>query len=57
LQVGVDGSLARFAFDLARAFLRAEELHPLNIPLAGLSGSPGVPSPVGIGGALGDPDA
>jgi peptidoglycan/xylan/chitin deacetylase (PgdA/CDA1 family) len=57
MQVGVDGSLARFAFDLARAFLRAEELRPLNAPLAGSSGSAGIPSAVSIGGALGDPDA
>jgi peptidoglycan/xylan/chitin deacetylase (PgdA/CDA1 family) len=57
LQVGSDGSLARFAFDLGRAFLRAEDLHPLNLPPAGSSGAHEVPIPVSIGGALGDPDA
>jgi peptidoglycan/xylan/chitin deacetylase (PgdA/CDA1 family) len=57
LQVGSDGSLARFAFDLGRAFLRAEELHPLNVAPIGSSGAPDAPSPVSIGGALGDPDA
>jgi peptidoglycan/xylan/chitin deacetylase (PgdA/CDA1 family) len=57
IQVGVDGSMARFAFDLARAFLRAEELRPLNTPPGADSVSAGVPSSVGIGGALGDPDA
>jgi len=57
LQVGFDGSLARFAFDLGRAFLCVEKLGPLNVPLAGSSGAQGGPSPVSIGGALGDPDA
>jgi peptidoglycan/xylan/chitin deacetylase (PgdA/CDA1 family) len=57
LQVGSDGSLARFAFDLGRAFLRAEEHRPLNVPPAGSSVAPEVPGPVSIGGALGDPDA
>ncbi len=57
LQVGFDGSLARFAFDLGRAFLRSEELHALNVPLEGSSGPQEVPIPVSIGGALGDPDA
>jgi peptidoglycan/xylan/chitin deacetylase (PgdA/CDA1 family) len=57
LQVGYDGSLARFSFDLARAFLRAEEILPLNIPPAGISGTLEIPSPVSIGGALGNPDA
>ncbi len=57
LQVGFDGSIARFAFDLGRAFLRSEELRRLNVPPAGSSGAPEVPSPVSIGGALGDPDA
>ena len=57
LQVGFDGSLARFAFDLGRAFLRPEELHTLNVPLAGSSGPQEVPARVSIGGALGDPDA
>jgi peptidoglycan/xylan/chitin deacetylase (PgdA/CDA1 family) len=57
MQVGADGSLARFAFDLGRAFLRAEELRPLNASPAGSSGAPEVPSPLRIGGALGDPDA
>jgi peptidoglycan/xylan/chitin deacetylase (PgdA/CDA1 family) len=57
MQVGVDGSMARFAFDLARAFLQADELHPLNAPPPGSSTSAQVPSSVGIGGALGNPDA
>ncbi len=57
LQVGFDGSLARFAFEIGRAFLCAEELRALNVPLAVSSGAPEVPSPVGISGALGDPDA
>jgi len=57
LQVGSDGSLARFAFDLGRAFLRAEELHPLSLPPAGSFGAQEVPIPVSIGGELGDPDA
>ncbi|HKV62617.1 MAG TPA: polysaccharide deacetylase family protein [Candidatus Acidoferrum sp.] len=57
MQVGVDGSLARFAFDLARAFLQAEKLRPLNAPPTPASTSTQVPSSVGIGGALGDPDA
>ena len=57
LQVGFHGSLARFAFDLGRAFLRSEVLHPLNVPLDGSSSLKELPSPVSIGGALGDPDA
>ena len=57
LQVGFDGSLARFAFDLVRAFLRAEELHALNVPPAVSSGAQEVLSSVSVGGALGDPDA
>ena len=57
LQVGCDGSLARFSFDLARAFLRAEEALPLNIPPAGFPSAHETPIPVSIGGALGDPDA
>jgi peptidoglycan/xylan/chitin deacetylase (PgdA/CDA1 family) len=57
LQVRPDGSLARFAFDLGRAFLRADEVPVLNAPPAGASAAQEAPSPVGIGGALGDPDA
>ncbi len=57
LQVGFDGSLARFAFDLGRAFLCAEELRELNVPATGSPVAQGVPSPVSIGGSLGDPDA
>jgi peptidoglycan/xylan/chitin deacetylase (PgdA/CDA1 family) len=57
LQVGSDGSLARFAFDLGRAFLRAEDLHPLHLPPAGSSGAYEVPISVSIGSELGDPDA
>jgi peptidoglycan/xylan/chitin deacetylase (PgdA/CDA1 family) len=57
LQVGFDGSLPRFAFDLGREFLRAQELRALNVPPADFSGPQEVPSPVSIGGALGDPDA
>jgi peptidoglycan/xylan/chitin deacetylase (PgdA/CDA1 family) len=57
LQVGYEGPLARFSFDLARAFLRAEEILPLNIPPAGCSSAYEIPSPVGIGGSLGNPDA
>lgn len=56
LQVGC-GSLARFAFDLNRAFLRVEEPHALNV-------LPGHPAPVqqeedlrSIGDTLGEPDA
>ncbi len=57
LQVGFNGSLARFAFDLARAFLRAEELQALIPPPAGSPDGLAVPIPAGIGGALGNPDA
>jgi len=57
LQVGFESSLARFSFDLGRAFLRAEELRPLNLPAASPSRAQEVPSSVSIGGALGDPDA
>ena len=57
LQVGSDGSLARFAFDLGRALLRAEDLHPLHLPPAGSSGAYEVPISVSIGSELGDPDA
>jgi peptidoglycan/xylan/chitin deacetylase (PgdA/CDA1 family) len=57
LQVGFDGSLARFAFDLGRAFLRAEEPRRLNLPPAGSSGAQRVPNPVSVTAALGDPDA
>jgi peptidoglycan/xylan/chitin deacetylase (PgdA/CDA1 family) len=57
LQVGFDSSLPRFAFDLGRAFLRAEELRALNVPPAGSSSAQGVPSPGSIGGAVGNPDA
>ena len=53
MQIGFDGSLPRFAFDLSRAFFRAEELRPLNASPAALASG----SPVSIGGALGDPDA
>lgn len=53
MQVGFDGSLPRFAFDLSRAFFRAEELRPLNVSPAALASV----SPASIGGALGDPDA
>jgi peptidoglycan/xylan/chitin deacetylase (PgdA/CDA1 family) len=57
LQVGFDGSIARFAFDLVREFLRAEALRPLNVPPASSAGIQEVLSPVSIGGALGNPDA
>jgi len=57
LQVGSDGSLARFAFDLGRAFLGAEELHAQVVPSAGSPVAQEGPRPVSIGGALGDPDA
>jgi len=57
LQVGFDGSLARFAFDLCRAFLRGEELRALNAPPPRTSGAQEVPIPVSIGGDLRDPDA
>jgi peptidoglycan/xylan/chitin deacetylase (PgdA/CDA1 family) len=57
LQVGDDGSLARFAFDLNQAFLRAEEPISLTKPSAGavpISSEPGTSS---IGGTFGGPDA
>jgi peptidoglycan/xylan/chitin deacetylase (PgdA/CDA1 family) len=57
LQVGFDGSLPRFAFDLSRAFFRAEELRPLNVSPAGPPVAAEAASPASIGGALGDPDA
>src|SRR4029077_3664879 len=57
LQVGPDGSLARFAFDLGRAFLRTEELGALNISLAGSAGAQEAHGAAGIGGALGNSDA
>ena len=57
LQVGPDGSLARFAFDLGRAFLRADEVPALNVSLAGSAGAQQARGPAGIGGALGDSDA
>ena len=57
LQVGCNGSLARFAFDLARAFLHTEEILPLNIPPAASSAAHEIAVPISIGGPLGDPDA
>ncbi len=57
LQVGPDGSLARFAFDLGRAFQCADEVPALNVSLAGSAGAQQARGPVGIGGALGDSDA
>ena len=57
LQVGSDGSLARFAFDLGRAFLRADEARALNVSLTGSADAQQAYGPAGIGGALGDPDA
>lgn len=57
LQVGFDGSLARFAFGLGSAFLRSEELHALNVPLEGSPRPQELPIPISIGASLGDPDA
>jgi hypothetical protein len=57
LQVGFDGSIARFAFDLGRAFLHAEELRALNVPPADSSDPQEVPVPAAIGGELANPDA
>ena len=57
LQVASDGSLARFAFDLGRAFLRADEVRAPNVSLAGSAVTQQAGGPAGIGGALGDPDA
>jgi peptidoglycan/xylan/chitin deacetylase (PgdA/CDA1 family) len=57
MQVGFDGSLARFAFDLSRAFLRMEEPHLLNAVPADSRVAVGGKPPSSIGGALGDPDA
>ena len=57
LQVGYDGSIARFAFDLGRAFLRAEELGELNVPTAASANGPGSPGIVSVGGSLENPDA
>jgi len=57
LQVGFESSLARFAFDLGRAFLRSEELHALNGPFAGPRGSQEISIPSGIGATLGHPHA
>jgi hypothetical protein len=57
LQVGYDGSVARFAFDLGRAFLRAEELRELNAPTAASAAGLGSPGIVSVGGTLENPDA
>jgi len=57
LQVGSDGSLPRFAFDLARAFLHAEEPCRLNIPPTVSTVAQDVLSPVSVSAASGDPDA
>jgi peptidoglycan/xylan/chitin deacetylase (PgdA/CDA1 family) len=57
LQVGSNGSLARFAFDLGRAFLRADEVGALDVSLVGSAGPQPVHRPASIGGALEDPDA
>ena len=57
LQVGFERSLARFAFELGRAFLRAEEPCALNVPPAGYSDFQEFSRPVSIGSTLGDPDA
>jgi peptidoglycan/xylan/chitin deacetylase (PgdA/CDA1 family) len=57
LQVASDGSLARFAFDLGRAFLRAEEVHAPNVSLADSVAAQQAGRPASIGGALGEPDA
>jgi len=57
LQVGSNGSVARFAFDLGRAFLCAEELRALNVPTTCSAGVPGAPTMVSVGGSLEDPDA
>lgn len=57
LQVGYDGSLARFAFDLNQAFLRMEETHALNALAVDAAGVQEDQGPRGIGGAFGNPDA
>lgn len=57
LQVGHDRSVARFAFDLGRAFLCAEKLRNLNVPTTGSAGVLASPSMVSVGGSLEDPDA
>lgn len=57
LQVGDDGSLARFAFDLDRAFLRVEEPRSLIASPGGPSLQQQEQSLQTIGGAFGGPDA
>jgi len=57
LQVGSNVSVARFAFDLGRAFLRAEELRDLNVPKTGSANVPGSPTMASVGGSLENPDA
>lgn len=57
LQVGSNGSIARFAFDIGRAFLRAEELRDLNVPKTGSAAVPGSPTMVSVGGSSENPDA
>jgi len=57
LQVGYEGSLARLAFDLNRAFMRVEAPRPLNVPLVDLAGSQQNEVLRSIGDSLGEPDA
>jgi peptidoglycan/xylan/chitin deacetylase (PgdA/CDA1 family) len=57
LQVGFDGSLARFAFDLSRAFLRMEVPHALNALPPDSQVPVDVAPPSSIGGTLGNADA
>lgn len=57
LQVGYDGSLARFAFDLNRAFLRVEEPCASNGSSTAPAPSLEHRSPNSVGGEIGDPDA
>jgi peptidoglycan/xylan/chitin deacetylase (PgdA/CDA1 family) len=57
LQVGDDGSLARFAFDLNQAFLRTEKPHSLNAVPIDLVAEQRDQSPKSIAGAFGGPDA
>lgn len=56
LQVGSESSLAHFALDLSRVFLRSEKLHALNA-FAGPQGKQEVSVPAGTGGNLGEPHA
>jgi peptidoglycan/xylan/chitin deacetylase (PgdA/CDA1 family) len=57
LQVGHDWSLARFAFDLSQAFLKAEDPATLTEPMIGTTTFIGDQMGSSIGGSFGGPDA